>query len=66
MLDRKQQEYLSELIKNDYSSSEELAKHLDMGIEMLFYIEEDVFDKRDIQSVVYAIRSIRNALRKEK
>ena len=66
MLDKKQQEYLSELIDNDYSSPEELAMHLDMGIEMFFYIEEDVFDKRDVQSVVFAIRKIRNALRKEK
>ena len=53
------------LIETDYSSAEELAQHLDMGIEMFFYLEDDIFDKRDIQTVVYAIRSIRNALRKE-
>lgn len=61
-----QQEHLSKLIDDSYGSSEELAKYLDLGIEMLFYIEEDTFDRKDIQSVVSAMRGIANALRKGK
>ena len=63
MLKKKQREHLSQLIDDSYGSSEALAKHLDLGIEMLFYIEEDTFDRKDIQNVVSAIRGIVNALR---
>lgn len=66
MFEKQQQEYLSELINDSYGSSEELAKYLDLGIEMLFYLEEDTFDQKDIRSVVSAIRGITNALREEK
>ncbi|WP_411029644.1 hypothetical protein [Spongiimicrobium sp. 3-5] len=58
--------YFSELIKNSYGSSEELARHLDLGIEMLFYIEEDTFHRKDLQDVVAALRGIVLALRKGK
>lgn len=54
--------YLSELIDDSYGSSEELAKYLDLGIEMLFYIEEDTFDRKDIQNVVSVMRGIIRAL----
>ena len=66
MFEKQQQEYLSELINDSYGSPEKLAKFLDLGIEMLFYLEEDTFDRKDIQSVVSAIRGITNALREEK
>lgn len=56
-------EPFSELIKDSYGSPSRLASLLDIGIEMLFYIEEDVFEKRDVQSVVSAIRGIINVLR---
>lgn len=63
MLKKKQKEHLSKLIADSYGSPEGLAKHLDLGIEMLFYIEEDTFDRKDIRSVVSAIRGIVNVLR---
>lgn len=63
MLKKKQKEYLSELIDDTYGSPEELAKHLDLGIEMLFYLEEDTFDRREVHSVVSAIRGIIDVLR---
>ena len=65
MLKKRQKEHLSELIDDSYGSSEQLAKHLDLGIEMLFYIEEDTFDRRDVQSVVSAIRGIVSVLRQQ-
>lgn len=63
MLSKKQQETLSEYIGRDYASVEEFVKQLDLGIEMLFYIEEDVFDIEDIQSVVFTMRLIIRAIR---
>ena len=63
MLRKKQKEELSKMIEESYGSPTELAKQLDLGIEMLFYLEEDTFDKRDVQKVVSAIRGIIHALR---
>lgn len=57
------EEYLRELIIDSYGSSEELAKHLDLGMEMLFYLEEDTFDRKEVQGVVSAIRGIIGVLR---
>ena len=51
------------LVVDRYGSLQELAKILDLGIEMLFYLEEDTFDKREVQSVVSALRGIIKALR---
>ena len=66
MLNKEKQEYLSELIDSNYISSEELVEYLDKGIEMLFFIEEDTFDRKDIQNVVFAIKRVINSLRKGK
>jgi N-formylglutamate amidohydrolase len=55
---------LSELIEEGYGTPENLAKQIDIGIEMLFYIEEETFEKRDIQNVVSAMRVICKVLRK--
>ena len=63
MLDDKREIELYEFIENSYGSLEELARIFDLGIEMLFYLEEDTFDKRDIQSVVSALRGIINVFR---
>jgi len=63
MLKEKQIEYLTELIDDTYGSSEELAKILDLGIEMLFYLEEDTFDRDEVQKVVSALRGIIGILR---
>ncbi|MEX0313759.1 MAG: hypothetical protein AB3N18_06245 [Allomuricauda sp.] len=54
-----------EWVKEGYGSPEEFAKILDQGIEMLFYLEEDVFAKREVQSVVTAMRGIVNAIRRQ-
>ncbi len=45
-------------IKDVYGTPKEFAKVLDLGIEMLFYLEEGVFSQREVQSVVEAIRGI--------
>ncbi|MEC3908909.1 hypothetical protein VOI54_17940 [Tamlana sp. 2201CG12-4] len=66
MLTKEKQEHLSKLIDSGCISTEELTKCLDMGVEMLFYIEEDTFDRKEIQNVVFAIRRVILALRKKK
>ena len=63
ILVKKQEELLFQLIDDTYGSPEELAEYLDLGIEMLFYLEEDTFEKRDVQSVVSALRGIIGVLR---
>ena len=49
---------LVEIIKDGYGSPEELAKILDLGVVMLFYLEEDAFSRKEIQSVVEALKGI--------
>lgn len=44
-------------------SIEDFTEHLDLAIEMLFYIEKDTFDTKDIQNVVFVLKRIRNKLR---
>lgn len=54
----------SDLFEDAYSSPSELAEVLDMGIEMLFYVEEGTFSKEDMRNVVTALRKIALELRK--
>lgn len=54
-----------ELIKDSYGNPCVLADFLDKGIEMLFYLEEDTFQQKEIQGVVSAIRSVIDVLRQE-
>ncbi|UII81515.1 hypothetical protein [Flagellimonas sp. CMM7] len=54
---------LSEFIKEAYGSPEQLAAVLDLGIEMLFYLEEDTFERKDVQHVASAMRLVRDVLR---
>ena len=54
---------LSELIQEAYGSPVQLAEILNLGIEMLFYLEEDTFDQRDVQHVASAIRIVCKVLR---
>ena len=61
---KKQEIDFSKLVDDCSLSPEEFAKCLDMGVEMLFYIEEDTFDRKDIQNVVFAIKRIIDNLRK--
>ncbi|MBJ6369102.1 hypothetical protein [Snuella sedimenti] len=61
---RNQEIDFSKLIDNCSLSPEEFAKYLDLGVEMLFYIEEDIFDKKDIQNVVFTMKRIVDNLKK--
>lgn len=56
---------LSEFIKEAYGSPEQLADILDLGIEMLFYLEEDTFERKDVQHVASALRFVRDILRQD-
>ncbi len=51
---------------NQDFTNEELADCLDKDIEMLFFIEEDIFDRKDVQNVVFAMKGVIHALRKGK
>ena len=53
-----------EQVQDSYGSTQELANVLDMGVEMLFYLEENTFHKQDVQNVVTALRAVTTALRK--
>jgi len=50
-------------IEDGYGAPEELAKVLDLALEMLFYLEEDTFDRKEVQQVVAALREILVGLR---
>ncbi|MFC4218677.1 hypothetical protein [Flagellimonas marina] len=54
---------LKTCITDSYGSPEELAKILDLGVVMLFYLEEDTFSRREVQSVVEALKGIGEWLR---
>lgn len=58
-------EVLINWIEDTYGSPEELAKILDYGIEMLFYLEEGSFEQKEVQEVVAALRGIVVGLRKQ-
>ncbi|UII74975.1 hypothetical protein LV716_11975 [Flagellimonas sp. HMM57] len=49
---------LIQWIEDTYGSPEELGKVLDYGIEMLFYLEPDSFDPKEVREVVSAIRGL--------
>lgn len=54
---------LSTLITERYESPQELAQYLELGVEMLFYLEDNAFDKREVQDVVYAMKGVVGVLR---
>nr|WP_299385051.1 hypothetical protein [Allomuricauda sp.] len=56
-------EALTELIEDGYGGPAEFAKVLDLGIEMLFYVEQEAFTQREVQQVVSALRGIIGVLR---
>lgn len=56
-------EILVNWIEDTYGTPEELAKILDFGIEMLFYLEEGSFEQKEVQNVVAALRGIVVGLR---
>ena len=51
-------EVLQNWIEYWYGCPEELAKVLDLAVEMLFYLEEDTFDRKEVQQVVAALRGL--------
>ncbi|MEO9512311.1 MAG: hypothetical protein ABJN84_06420 [Flavobacteriaceae bacterium] len=65
MIKKNRPKNLKELIAESYGSPESLSNILDLGIEMLFYLEEDTFEAREVQSVVSVIRGIVGVLRDE-
>ena len=52
-----------DLFEDAYGSPAELANVLDMGLEMLFYVEEGAFTQRELQRVAGALRDINGVLR---
>ena len=55
--------FQSESLNEAYGSQQDLAKYLDQGIEMLFYLQEDAFERKQVQNVVAALRDIAAVLR---
>lgn len=53
----------SKLFEEAYGSPAELADMLDLGLEMLFYVEEGAFSQRELQRVAGALRDINGVLR---
>lgn len=51
-------ETFKEWIVDGYGSPEKLAQILELGIFMLFFLEEDTFSRREVQDVVEAIKGI--------
>ena len=54
---------LSQLFEDAYGSPAELADVLDLGLEMLFYVEQGAFSQREIQNVATALRKISRVLK---
>lgn len=52
-----------DLFEDAYGSTTELADVLDLGLEMLFYVEEGAFTQREIQNVATALRGISGVLK---
>lgn len=65
-MNREQMAQFSDFIGDTYGSPEGLAKQLELAIEMLFYLEVDTFDRKDIQGVVSALRGTIDVLRHSK
>ncbi|NMH87724.1 hypothetical protein [Flavivirga algicola] len=63
-LNKKERIDFSNLNDKHLLSNEDLIKNLDLAVEMLFYLQEDTFDKKDIQNAVFVIKRIVDSLRK--
>ena len=63
MVSKQQLERLNYLLQDTYGSPEALAQQLDLTIEMLFYLEDNAFTKREVQNVVAALRDVVGVLR---
>ncbi len=56
---------LLELFEDAYGSPTELADILDLGLEMLFYVEPHTFEQRELQDVVTVLRGMKKLLQME-
>lgn len=63
MLTQKQIDFLNSEIKEGYGNPKQLAKHLDKAMEMLFYVEEDTFDRKVMQNTASALKLVSDALK---
>ncbi|MEQ5790518.1 hypothetical protein J4E06_05610 [Muricauda sp. NFXS6] len=63
MMNNNQLDELSQIIENRYGTPETLANWLDLGVEMLFYVEEDTFSRDELQEVATALRGVVRVLR---
>ena len=52
------EDWFKEFVEDGYGFSEALAKILDLGVVMLFYLEEDTFSRREVQSVVEMLQGL--------
>ena len=62
---KKQRKVFVTVLKEGYGEPTNFANILDQGIEMLFYLEPDVYTQREVQSVVTALREIIVVLRSD-
>lgn len=63
MLTEAKIEHLNLVIEEGFGTPEEMAKQLDKVIEMIFYVDEESFDKKDMQNAMSVIKSINDSLR---
>ena len=63
MVSKQKLERLNHLLQDTYGSPEALAQQLDLTVEMLFYLEDNAFTKREVQNVVAALRDLVGVLR---
>ena len=62
MLPREQKQPFYLLLEERYGL-EGVVETLGLALEMLFYLEEDTFSRREVQSVVCVLRDISTGLR---
>nr|WP_297913487.1 hypothetical protein [uncultured Allomuricauda sp.] len=63
LLRQTQIDSLEELIQNTYGNPETLAEQLNLALEMLFYLEDNTFEKQKLLNEVAALRDIVKVLR---
>jgi len=50
---------LNEWIVDTFGTTEVLVEYLDLAVEMLFYVEQDTFEQRELQDVVTVLRELK-------
>ncbi|MBO0321235.1 hypothetical protein J0X14_02925 [Muricauda sp. CAU 1633] len=63
-MDETQITQLQDWITDTYGTPEALAHYLDLAVEMLFYLELDVFEQIEVQDVVTTLKGIKRVFRK--